>query len=117
MPPVNLPELASVAFTKRSGFPPSLTVILSIPVTQPRPLPTIGPRSNSWMRRPQTELAARAEVNSHRRIRAARFPFHKPLDEFDFAFQPSVNERQIRDLATMRFAAHAENILFLSRQE
>ena len=61
----------------------------------------------------QTELAARTEQNIRRKMRAARFPFHKTLDEFDFAFQPSVNERQIRDLATLRFAAHADNILFL----
>ena len=40
-------------------------------------------------------------------------PFHKTLDEFDFTFQPSVNERQFRDLATMRFVAHAENLLLL----
>ena len=61
----------------------------------------------------QFELAARTERDVQRKMRLARFPFHKTLDEFDFAFQPSVNERQIRDLATMRFAAHAENILFL----
>lgn len=61
----------------------------------------------------QTELAARTEQDIRRKMRQARFPFHKSLDEFEFAFQPSVNERQIRDLATMRFAAHAENILFL----
>lgn len=61
----------------------------------------------------QTELAARTEQHIRRKMHAARFPFHKTLDEFDFAFQPSVNERQIRDLATLRFAAHADNILFL----
>src|SRR4051812_14493986 len=61
----------------------------------------------------QAELTARTEQNIRRKMRAARFPFQKTLDEFDFAFQPSVNERQIRDLATMRFVAHAENILFL----
>lgn len=61
----------------------------------------------------QAELAARAERDVQRKMRLARFPFHKTLDEFDFAFQPSVNERQIRDLATLRFAAHAENLLFL----
>lgn len=61
----------------------------------------------------QAELAGRAERDVQRKMRQARFPFHKTLDEFDFAFQPSVNERQIRDLATMRFMAQAENILFL----
>lgn len=61
----------------------------------------------------QTELAARTEQNIRRKLGQAHFPFHKTLDEFDFAFQPSVNERQIRDLATLRFVAHAENLLFL----
>src|SRR5271157_3383590 len=61
----------------------------------------------------QTELTGRTEQAVRRKMRLARFPFHKTLDEFDFAFQPSVNERQIRDLATMRFVAAAENILFL----
>lgn len=61
----------------------------------------------------QTEVAARAERDVQRRLRAARFPFQKTLDEFDFVFQPSINERQIRDLATLRFVANAENILFL----
>ena len=61
----------------------------------------------------QTELAGRTEQTVRRKMRQARFPFHKTLDEFDFAFQPSINERQVRDLATMRFVAQAENILFL----
>jgi DNA replication protein DnaC len=61
----------------------------------------------------QAELAARTEWEVQRKMRQARFPFHKTLDEFDFAFQPSINERQIRDLATLRFAAQADNILFL----
>src|ERR1041385_5221525 len=61
----------------------------------------------------QAELVGRAERDVQRKMRQARFPFHKTLDEFDFVFQPSVNERQIRDLATMRFMSQAENILFL----
>jgi DNA replication protein DnaC len=61
----------------------------------------------------QAELVGRAERDVQRKLRQAHFPFHKTLDEFDFAFQPTVNERQIRDLATMRFVTHAENILFL----
>lgn len=61
----------------------------------------------------QAELAGRTERDVQRKMRQARFPFQKSLDEFDFTFQPSINERQIRDLATLRFAQHAENILFL----
>ena len=47
------------------------------------------------------------------KTKLAHFPFFKTLDEFDFSFQPSINERQIRELATMRFLAHGENILLL----
>lgn len=61
----------------------------------------------------QTELSGRTEQAIRRKMRQARFPFQKTLDEFDFAFQPSVNERQIRELASLRFVASAENILFL----
>jgi len=61
----------------------------------------------------QTELNGRAEQAIRLKMRQARFPFQKTLDAFDFAFQPSVNERQIRDLATLRFVSAAENILLL----
>jgi DNA replication protein DnaC len=61
----------------------------------------------------QTELAARTERDVQRKMRLAHLPFHKTLDEFDFAFQPAINERQMRDLATLRFADHGDNLLFL----
>ena len=61
----------------------------------------------------QAELAARAEQTIARNSRRARFPFAKTLDQFDFACQPSINEPQIRDLATMRCVAHGENVLLL----
>ena len=31
------------------------------------------------------------------------FPIKKTLDDFDFSFQPSIDKRQIDELATMRF--------------
>jgi DNA replication protein DnaC len=61
----------------------------------------------------QTELAARTARDVARNTRRARLPFVKTLDQFDFAFQPAINEKQIRDLATLRFVAHGENILLL----
>ena len=61
----------------------------------------------------QAELAARREQRVARHIRRARFPFVKTLDQFDFACQPSINEAQVRDLATLRFVAHGENVLLL----
>lgn len=61
----------------------------------------------------QCEVNARFERDVQRKLRLARFPFFKTLDQFDFAFQASVNERQLRDLASLRFVAQAENVLFL----
>ena len=61
----------------------------------------------------QAELAARQEQTIATLIRRARFPFVKTLDQFDFACQSSIHEPQIRDLATVRFVAHGENVLLL----
>jgi len=61
----------------------------------------------------QAEVTARFEHEVQRKLRQSHLPFFKTLDQFDFAFQPSVNERQLRDLASLRFVAHAENVLFL----
>lgn len=59
------------------------------------------------------EVSARYERDVTMKSKLAHLPFHKTLDQFDFSFQPSVNERQLRELATMRFLAHGENVLFL----
>lgn len=61
----------------------------------------------------QLEVNARFERDVQRKMRLARLPFFKTLDQFDFAFQPSVNERQFRDLAGLRFIANTDNLLFL----
>jgi DNA replication protein DnaC len=44
-------------------------------------------------------------------IQIAHFPAVKTLEEFDFKFQPSIDQRLVRELATGRFVAQAENIL------
>ena len=61
----------------------------------------------------EAELAARAERDVVFKTKMAHFPFVKTLDQFDFAAQPSINERQVRDLAAARFVAHGENVLLL----
>jgi DNA replication protein DnaC len=40
-------------------------------------------------------------------------PATKTLEQFDFSFQPSLDERKIRDLHTLRFLANGENVIFL----
>jgi DNA replication protein DnaC len=61
----------------------------------------------------QVELSARFERDVQRKLRLARLPFFKTLDQFEFAFQPSINEGQIRDLVSLRFVSNTENVLFL----
>ena len=44
-------------------------------------------------------------------IQIAHFPAVKTLEEFDFKFQPSLDQKLVRELATGRFVAGAENVL------
>ena len=45
-------------------------------------------------------------------IQIAHFPTVKTLEDFDFKFQPSIDQKLVRELATGRFIAGAENVLF-----
>ena len=47
------------------------------------------------------------------RTARARFPFHKTLESFDFKFQPAIDAKVIRELATSRSIESAENVLRL----
>jgi DNA replication protein DnaC len=37
----------------------------------------------------------------------------KTFEQFDFGFQPSIDERQIRELRSLRFIHEASNVIFL----
>ncbi len=43
----------------------------------------------------------------------AHLPFVKTFEQFDFGFQPSIDERQMRELRTLRFVHEASNVIFL----
>jgi DNA replication protein DnaC len=60
-----------------------------------------------------TETAARRERYLRTRTRLAHLPFQRTLAQFDFRFQPSIDERQVRELATLAFVAEAANVLLL----
>jgi DNA replication protein DnaC len=47
------------------------------------------------------------------RLSLARFPWMKTLDQFDFAFQPSIDRKVIRELAGLSFVERAENVILL----
>jgi DNA replication protein DnaC len=61
----------------------------------------------------EAEASSRAERRLLAKTRLAHFPFHKTLADFDFAFQPSIDRKQIQELATLRFLANGENVVFL----
>lgn len=46
-------------------------------------------------------------------VKVGAFPHQKGIEDFDFAFQPSINEQEIRDFETLRFLEASENIVFL----
>ncbi len=59
------------------------------------------------------EVAARETHGGENRIRAARFPQIKTLDDFDFAHQRSVSRAQISHLHQLDFVREAHNVIFL----
>jgi DNA replication protein DnaC len=59
------------------------------------------------------EVASKREKNVAMRTNLARFPFVKTLDAFEFAYQPSLDKKQVQTLATCRFIEHGENLLIL----
>jgi DNA replication protein DnaC len=59
------------------------------------------------------EVDARRGRYLRARLQLAHLPFVKNFDQFDFNFQPSIDERQIRELRTLRFIHEASNVIFL----
>jgi len=61
----------------------------------------------------ETEWQGRYQRGIEARLRQARFPWVKTLDQFDFDFQPSLDRRQVRELAGMSFVERAHNVIVL----
>jgi DNA replication protein DnaC len=62
-------------------------------------------------------LACEIDTKTHKhhqmRIAMARFPFQKTLESFDFKFQPSIDPKLVRELATGRYIHSGDNVLLL----
>jgi DNA replication protein DnaC len=61
----------------------------------------------------ELELIEREQKAAQRRLKAARFPAAKLLDEFDFSARPSVNKPLVLDLVRGDYVARRENILLV----
>jgi len=61
----------------------------------------------------EREVFARQQQGGEARIRAARFPARKTIDDFDFGYQTSVRRQVVLHLASLDFIAAHENVIFL----
>jgi DNA replication protein DnaC len=61
----------------------------------------------------QDELNVRQQRQLSRRTTAAEFHGLKPLDNFDWSFNPSIHRQEIFQLATCNFIREAKDVLFL----
>jgi hypothetical protein len=60
-----------------------------------------------------TEVASRESHGGEGRIKAARFPARKTLEEFDFTFQRSVKRAVVEHLGQLDFLHARENVVLL----
>ena len=61
----------------------------------------------------EIEIISKIERSINRKMQIAGFPQIKKLEEFDFSYQPKINEKLIRELASLNFLEEAKNILFV----
>ena len=60
-----------------------------------------------------TEWHGRHIKGVETRLRLTHFPSVKTLKQFDFSFQPSIDRKVVRELASLAFIGRAENIIIL----
>jgi hypothetical protein len=86
-----------------------------------RALPKLADRARAdeWSFEQFAAALLKTEVDSHDshggqgRIKAARFPARKTLEEFDFAFQTSLRRDTVLHLGHLDFLAGRENLILL----
>jgi DNA replication protein DnaC len=61
----------------------------------------------------EEELGLREGRRFRNALKLSGLPHHKTLDEFDFAFQPDLDARKVRDLATLAFVKAKSNVALL----
>jgi len=61
----------------------------------------------------EAQVLSKIERSVNRKLQLAAFPHVKRLEEFDFSYQPKINEQLIRELASLEFLSDAKNILLV----
>lgn len=59
------------------------------------------------------EWGGRHQKGLESRLKQARLPWIKTLEQFDFSFQPSIDHKIIRELAGLGFVERGENVVLL----
>jgi DNA replication protein DnaC len=65
----------------------------------------------------EDEKSNRKDNNYQRRKNAAKIPSMKRLEDFDFSFQPSIDQRIVHSLATCQFINSKENIVLVGASD
>lgn len=61
----------------------------------------------------EAEVVARAETRTKRRLEEAQFPEVLRIEDYDFKFQPSLDRKQLLDVAELGFIDRCQAVLFL----
>lgn len=59
------------------------------------------------------EWGGRHQKGLESRLKQARLPWIKTLEQFDFSFQPSIDHKIVRELAGLSFVERSENVVLL----
>ena len=61
----------------------------------------------------EAEVLSKIDRSINRRIQLAGFPFVRRMEEFDFSYQPKLDEKLILELTNLNFMQEAKNLIFL----
>ncbi|HAW2722461.1 TPA: ATP-binding protein [Escherichia coli] len=61
----------------------------------------------------QQEWNGRHQRGMESRLKQARLPWVKTLEQFDFTFQPGIDRKVVRELAGLAFVERCENVILL----
>ena len=57
----------------------------------------------------------RRDNSYKKRYSKSKINSHKTLENFDFSYQPSINEKQVNDLSLCKYIAEKKNLIFIGR--
>ena len=63
----------------------------------------------------EKEALAKADAATERRLKAARFPWDRSFDAFDWTFQKGLNVQLVKDLMNLDFVRQGRPVLLLGR--